>query len=203
MIVTGHPPAGAPTPADPVDQRVDALYATFAHDRDPMLVQQALDEIEAAGTDLGMGDPTARRQSLARWLRFLAQLDRFLDPAWKQEDRPVHGVAPPTPHGPVFPSGDVDPSTIPHPAVRAAYERALRQSREREREYRVQFELRRLDDRAMHLVALLLRGTYPDPMDEQELDDLLAASPAEGSRKARVRALLPARGSDRPPGGGP
>ena len=105
---------------------------------------------------------------------------------------PVKGTPPPVTHGIVYSSGEVDPSTIPDPAVRAEYERALKASKEYETWYDVQFQLRQIDERAMRFVERLLAERYTESLaDRQEFDQLLAASSVSEARKDRLRALIP------------
>ena len=116
---------------------------------------------------------------------------------WNPEDLPVQGVAPPFSHGPVYGSGEVDPATIPDPKVRAEYERKLEASKDYEKWYDVQFQLRRMDERAMRFVELLLAERFTSSDEaRQELEELLAASPLNESRKERLRALIPIQHPD-------
>lgn len=182
---------------DVTDKRVAEKFAAFEKEQDPTLVYEALDLIEAAERKASAGDTAERKQALSQRLRFFAALDRNIDPHWDAEDVPVRGATPPLTHGIVYSSGEVDPSTIPDPAARAEYERALKASKEYERWYDVQFQLRRLDERAMRFVELSLAAIYTNSEeDRQEFEEILAASPVNELRQQRLRDLLPKRAKD-------
>ena len=174
---------------DITDKHVAEKFAAFEKEQDPALVYQALDAVKAAERDARAEDAEARRQAVSRWLGFMAALDRVIDPRWDVKDVPVKGVAPPLTHGMVYGTGEVDPATIPDPAVRAEYEQALKASKDYEKWYGVQFQLRRIDERAMRFVELLLAEKYTSSAQgRHELEELLAASPVNDLRKERLRA---------------
>ena len=174
---------------DLTDKQVAEKFAAFEKNQDPAPVHEALNLIEAAERDVPVDDTAARKQAFSRRLRFFAALDRNIDPKWDPKNVPVKGATPPLTHGIVYPSGEVDPATIPDPAVRAEYERALKASKDYEKWYDVQFQLRRIEERAMRFVELLLAEKYTNSEgDRQELEELLAASPVNDLRKERLRA---------------
>ncbi len=75
--------------------------------------------------------------------------------------------------------------------MRAEYERTLKASKDYEKWYDVQFQLRRIDERAMRFVELLLAEKFAaSPADRQEFEELLAASTVSDARKERLHALL-------------
>jgi hypothetical protein len=171
------------------DKRVVEKLAAFDKEGGILRWYEAFETIEAAERDVPAGDVAARKRAVSHWLSFLAALDRNIDPTWNPKDVPVKGVAPPLPHGVVYPSGEVDPLTIPDPVARAEYERALKASKEYAKWYDVQFQLRRIEERAMRFVELLLAEKYTNSAeDRQELEELLAASPVNDLRKERLRA---------------
>jgi len=173
-------------------RRVAEKFDAFEKVQDPTLVYEALEMIEAADRDVMTWDATSWKQAISRRLHFLAGLDRIIDPQWDAEDKPVHGTTPPPTQGIVFGSGEVDPATIPDPAVRAEYERALKESKDYAKYYDVQFQLRRIDGRAMRFVeSLLAEGFTASLPDRQVFEELLAASPVTVARKERLWALLP------------
>jgi hypothetical protein len=179
---------------DPIESQINERFAVFAPEGgDTTPLYEALAILEAAERETPPGDPAARRQAIARRLRFLAALDRYLDPRFDPADKPVVGAPPPPGYsGVVYPSGEVDPAAIADPAARAEYERARRQSQAYARWYDVQDQLRRIDERATHFLELLLRERYTDaPADRAEFEALLAASPLDETRRETVRALLP------------
>lgn len=175
-----------------IDQRVAENFTEFEKEQDPTRVHEALDMIEAAERGMPVGDAAARRRAVSRRLRFIAALDRNIDPMWDQKDAPVMGVPPPPSHqGMVYGSGEVDPATIPDPKVRAQYVQALKANKEENRRYFAQLQLRRIDERTMRFFGLLLADRYTNSEgDRQEFEELLAASPVNELRKKRLRALV-------------
>src|SRR5271165_567342 len=133
---------------DSIDQRVTEKFAEFEKKRDPSLIYEALDSIEAAESGMPVGDAAARKLAVSRRLHFFAALDRNIDPTWDPKKVPVQGVPPPLSHGMVYGSGEVDPATIPDPEVRAQYVRALKANKDDNQRYFVQLQLRRIDERA-------------------------------------------------------
>ena len=180
---------------DSIDQRVTEKFAEFEKKRDPSLIYEALDSIEAAESGMPVGDAAARKLAVSRRLHFFAALDRNIDPTWDPKKVPVQGVPPPLSHGMVYGSGEVDPATIPDPEVRAQYVRALKANKDDNQRYFVQLQLRRIDERAMRFVERLLADRYTNSEgDNQEFEELLAASPVNEMRKERLRALMPKPG---------
>jgi len=96
-------------------------------------------------------DPKIRAQirtnSLALWLHLLHTLDHFLDPHFNPKDFPEKLVQPPpTLEGVVYPPG-ADPALIGDSKERAEYEKAIAANRAKANRYRLQINLRRLDER--------------------------------------------------------
>jgi hypothetical protein len=177
---------------DITDEQVAAKFRAFEREHDPVLVHEALEIVEAAARDVAVEDRPACAVQLARWLRFLAALDGQMDPEWDSRDVPAKGAPLPAEHGVVYPSGEVDPATIPDPVARDEYERALKASKAKEERYRVQFQLRRIDERAMHAVGRLLERCHMHlPPDRQEFERQLAASTLSDATRERLRDLMP------------
>ena len=176
---------------DTTDSRVAQKLGEFEQQQDPTLLHEALDLIEAAERDMPTGDRAKRREALARRLRFIAMLDRSIDPAWDIEKKPMQGAPPPSSHGAVFPSGEVDPATIPDPAERGEYEAALQASKAYAKWYDVQFQLRGIDERAMRFTEHFVGERFGDsPADRQELEELLEESLLAEERRERLRRTL-------------
>jgi hypothetical protein len=171
---------------DLVNKKVEEQFVAFGKEHDPASVQVALDLIETAERNIPVGDETARNQALARRLHFISALDRNIDPKWDPKKLPVKGTAPPTPHGKIYPSGEVDLSAIPDPAVRAEYERALKASKDYERWYDVQYQLRRIDERAMSFAERFVAEKYL-PADRPQLERILSESQISDARKKRLQ----------------
>lgn len=180
---------------DSIDQRVAEKFTEFEKTWDPAFVYQALDSIEAAESNMPVGDAAARKLAVSRRLGFFAALDRNIDPTWDPKNVPVLGVPAPLSHGMVYSSGEVDPSTIADPAARTEYEKALKANKDENQRYSVQLQLRRIDERAMRFTERLLADRYTNSEeDRQEFEELLAASPVNEVRKERLRALMPKAG---------
>ena len=164
----------------------------FTAEQDVTRIYEVLDALEAAERDLPPSDAT-RRLAIERRLYFLAALDDHIDPRWDGARRPPVAAPPPPSHqGPVYPTGQVDPSDIADPAERAEYERAVAVSKAYARWYDTQSQLRRIDERATRFLELLLREQYRDTAAERdEFEALLAASPLDEARRQAVRALFP------------
>jgi len=175
---------------DFTDQRVAEKFASFEKKQDVELVYQALDMVEGAERDAPAADAGAGEPVIAHRLRFLAALDRNIDPHWDPKNLPVHGVPLPSEHRVVFPSGEVDPATIPDPVQRAEYVKALKANRDYASHYDVQFQLRRIDERATRDLQRLIAEKYAGSERRQQFEDLLAASPVSESRKERLRAFM-------------
>ena len=183
------------TPMDSIDQQVSAKFTQFENEHDATRVQEALDAIEAAERNMPVGDTAARKQAIARRLRFFAALDRNIDSTWDPRKVPTRGVPPPSPRGKVYPSGEVDPASISDPEVRTQYVEALKANKAENLRYSIQDQLRRIDERAMRFLAQMLTDRYTSSeRDRRELEELLEASPASELRKESLRALMPRAG---------
>jgi hypothetical protein len=177
------------------DKRVAEEFARFEKEQDATPAYRALEAVETAVRGLPAGDATAVQRAMSYWLHFFGALDRAIDPQWDVRGAPVCVVAPPTTHRMVYPSGDVDPLSIPDPVARAQYEQALKASEDYRKWYSAQFQLRRIEERAMRSVGLLLAARYAGSEEyKQELEGFLAGSPVGDLRKERIRALMPKPG---------
>ena len=175
---------------DITDKQVAEKFGAFEKERQPALVQEALETIEASLKDVPFVDKSARKLGLTHWLRFFEALDRNVDAQWNPKDLPAKGVPPPSSYrGVVYPSGEVDPSLITDPAERARYLQALKDSKDNEERFNIQLQLRRIDERAMANVEKLLAETYTASADQQELEKLLGESQLTNERKERLRQL--------------
>lgn len=171
---------------DATDEQIEEKFASFSREQDSRWIYEALEILEANERILPFGDKAGRQRAIARRLRFFAHLDRLIDPDWDAGKLPPQGVPPPISNVPVFSSGEIDPADIPDAEMRARYERSLRDNKDELRRYSVQDELRRLDADAMLFTDRLIVDAG---LSREELDDLLAASTANESRKERLRNL--------------
>jgi hypothetical protein len=178
------------------DTELAEKFAAFEKEQDPALVYEALEIIEAVGRHAQADDAAAFKESVSLWLGFFAALDRYIDLKWDVKVKPVRGAKLPPIHGVVYPSGEVDPLTIPDPVARAQYEQGLKASHDYEQWWTVQHQLRRIDEGALGDLKSLLDNRYANSsVDRTELEELLATSPLNDARKAQLRALMPAASS--------
>src|SRR5687767_6098912 len=115
------------------DEKLTEKLTAFDKEHEPALMYEAVELIETAGRNIATGDEAAFMNTISLWLRFLAGLDRSIDPAFDPGAVPVKGATPPPTHGVVHPSGEVDPLTISDPVARAEYEQALKASKDYEK----------------------------------------------------------------------
>jgi hypothetical protein len=140
-------------------------------------------------------DPKARAQSradcLSLWLHLLHMLDRFLDPDFNPKDFPEKLVQPPpTSGGIVYPPG-ADPVLIDDPKARAGYEKAIAANRAKADHYRLQINLRRLDERIPPRTEAFIRNSYTSaPGDQAELRTAIDAIIKDRQRKVDLLKLL-------------
>jgi hypothetical protein len=181
-----------PSGMDTTDKAVSEKFEAFAKQQDPARIYEALEIVETAERDIPARDVAENKKALARWLSFFAGLDRSIDPHWDPNRLPVKGAPLPPDHGVVFPSGEVDPSTIPDPVERATYIEVLRTNKDYARRYSIQLQVRRIDERATRDFERLIAEKYATPeAARQEFEQVLAASPLSESRKKRLRGLMP------------
>jgi len=166
-------------------------FAAFAEKQDLTLVHEALELVEAVERDVPLGDSAARQAALSLRLTFMAELERNIDPKWDSSKTPVRGATPPTTMaGIVYATGEVDPSTIVNPDERAKYERELKASKDYERWYHLQYDLRRIDEQSIRFMEVWLAQHYRNfEADRRELDQVIETSRLSEVRKEQMRTL--------------
>lgn len=174
---------------DSIIEQIDQTFAAFEKEQNPALLYRILDSMEAAESQIAMGDVAARNLAVARRLHFFLLLDSYMDPLWNPNDVPARGVPPPLSHGVIFSSGEVDPESIPDPEMREQYVQALKASKDAFRWYGIQAQLRRIDERAMLFFKQLLYDRYQNLQDDREFEELLVTSKISAVRRQRLRAL--------------
>jgi hypothetical protein len=145
-------------------------FEDYDRTQDSSHVSAALERVAAASYAASAGQ-LDRMPVLDAWLWFLIELDRRIEPDWDPADVPPHGVAPPAEHGPVFPSGEVDPDTIADPAERASYVARLQAARAAVAHHTAQAALRQIGRQALPLFADFIEATTA----HAELEHRLAA----------------------------
>lgn len=119
-------------------------------------------------------DPKLRAQlrmdCLFLWLYLLQLLDRFLDPGFNPNDVPEKLVQPPPIPGGVVLRPGADPALIDDPKARAEYEKAIAANRAKAEQYRLQINLRRLDEQITLRAEAFIRNSYTfAPSDREEV----------------------------------
>jgi hypothetical protein len=174
-----------------IENQVTEKFDTFENEHNPTSIYEAMEIIETAQRNISRWDDAERNHALAHWLLFLARLDKLIDPQWDPDQPPVRGTKPPPTQGVVFSSGEVDPETISDPDQRAEYVRLLKKSKEDARLWDIQFQLRRIEERAMYSIETLLTQRFStSPASRQAGEELLAASTVTDARRQQLRALL-------------
>jgi hypothetical protein len=132
-----------------------------------------------------------RAEVLRLWLRMLSLLDQTIDPHFDPKDVPSRVVQPPpTKGGVVFPPG-VEPERIDDPAARAQYEKAIAANQAKIDHYRLQVELRRLDERITPRAERFIHDSYTsDPRDLAELRVAIDQSVTNPTRKTALSKLV-------------
>jgi len=140
-------------------------------------------------------DPKARallrRKSLEMWLGLVEILDRFLDPNFDPKDVPEMTVQPPPGRdGVALPPG-ADPAKIDDPRARADYDKAIAANRANAERYRLQSDLRRVNERVTQLADAFIRSSYTSTKrDQEELRATIDKTIKNPTRKAELQRLL-------------
>lgn len=140
-------------------------------------------------------DPKSRTQlrtnALSLWLHLLQLLDRFLDSKFNPDDVPELLVEPPPMSGGVVLRPGADPALIDDPKARADYENAIAANRAKADRYRLQIDLRRLEERISPRAEAFIRNAYTSvPGDQEALKTAIDRIMQNPQRKARLLKLL-------------
>jgi len=137
-----------------------------------------------------------RSDSLNLWLDLVRIIDRHLDPEFKADDVPQKLVQPPpTSDGTVYAPG-ADPALIDDPQARAEYEKARADNQAKTIKYRMQTQLRRLNERIPPRAEEFIRNSFTSSADDQS--ELKTAIDAKIENEPRKTALLKLLASSRP-----
>jgi len=128
-----------------------------------------------------------RVDCLYLWLYLLQLLDRFLDPGFNPNDVPEKLIQPPpTTEGVVYPPG-ANPALIDDPQARAEYEEAIAANRAKAEQYRLQINLRRLDEQITPRAEAFIRNSYTfTPSDRQEVKTAILQKIKNPQRQERL-----------------
>jgi hypothetical protein len=128
-----------------------------------------------------------RETVLSLWLQFLQILDRFLDSKFNPHDVPNKLIQPPpTTGGVVYPPG-ADPALIDDPQTRSEYEQAIAANRAKAEYYRLQINLRRLDEQITSRAEAFIRNSYTfTPSDREEAKAAILKTIKNPQRQERL-----------------
>lgn len=136
-------------------------------------------------------DPQIRAQLrtkvLSLWLHLIHLVDRFSDPGFNPTDVPTLGIQPPpTTGGIVYPPG-ADPALIDDPQARSEYEKAIATNRAKAERYRLQINLRRLDEQITSRAEAFIRNSYTfTPSDREEAKAAILKTIKNPQRQERL-----------------
>ena len=109
-----------------------------------------------------------RSDCLTLWLNLVQIIDRRLDPKFDPEDVPEKLIQPPPlADGSVLRPG-ADPAKIDDPNLRAEYEKAIAENRAKSANYRIQIQLRRLNESIPPRAAEFIENSYTASDDDQK-----------------------------------
>lgn len=132
-----------------------------------------------------------RAKTLLLWLHLLEVLDDSLDPNFDPSAVPEKLVQPPeSPDGEILRPG-ASPDRIADPIARAEYEKAIEANRAKQRKYRIQLQLHRLDGQLGSQAESFVLSAYSStPSDQKELSAAINEVIKHPARKARLLKLL-------------
>ena len=132
-----------------------------------------------------------RAKSLRLWLHLLDLLDRSLDPNFDPSDVPEKLVQPPpSPDGEVLRPG-ADPARIADPQARGEYEKAIAANRAKNKNYRIQLQLHRLNEQLTAQAETFIRNSYSSAIgDQKELSAAIDEVVKHPARKTQLAKLL-------------
>jgi len=132
-----------------------------------------------------------RADSLSLWLTLIQILDKNLQPDFNPENTPDLIAQPsPLPDGTVLRPG-TDPAKINDPKVKADYEKAIAENREKQENYRMQTQLRRLNEQIPPKAETFIRNFYTsDEADREELKNAIDGIIQKPERKEELLNLL-------------
>lgn len=138
-----------------------------------------------------------RAHCLATWLQILQIIDSNLQPNFDQRDVPPKSVQPPpTSSGVVYPPGAA-PAVIDDPKARAEYEKAVKENREKQENYRLQIYFKRLNEDISPVAEDFIRNSYVRVQnDRDEVKAAVEKTITDQTRKDRLISILLPAGAD-------
>lgn len=161
--------------------------------RDPSVLDSVADDLQqfVAGLET---KPDERRhlrgQVLETWLELLTVIDANLDPTFDEDDVPTDKAMPPRVGNTQFPPG-VDPSLISDVDARREYERDIAANEQKAVRYRLQYKLRRLDERVPQALESFVLDAYTtSTADKLELEEAIRDTIPNQRRAERLHRRL-------------
>jgi hypothetical protein len=176
-------------------KQAQELIKAFETEKEPERLNEASMSLENVNLAQEY-DLTSRHQlraeCLALHLTLLQILDKYIDPKFNPDDVPSTVVQPHLSDGRVLRPG-VDPAKISDPQDRAEYEKAIAENRAKARNYSLQTELRRLNERIPPRAEEFIRNSYTSSADDQkELKTAIDEKIENEARRAELSKLLTA-----------
>ncbi len=176
---------------DPIEKNISDVFAAFRREDDPDLLYVALNEVEDVQRYAKPEDRNACRRGISLLLIFMAALDQHIDPKWNPKNVPLTRVPPPEPYISTTLDGEIDPAEITDPGLRARYEQQLRTNREEVKRYRIQSQLRSLEERAIDDLKLFAERCFTgSSADRRDFQALLDTASLSDARKRSVRKAV-------------
>lgn len=175
-------------------QEAEVYMRKFESEMEPERLREAYDAL----VDINLAqehDPKdrvrIRSRSLSLWLFLIQTIDRFWDPNFDPNDVPETLVQPPaTAGGIVYPPG-ADPAVIEDPKARAQYEQEITANRAKADRYRLQVELRRINERISEGCQIFVHRSYTSSSgDKTELRTNIEKIIKEPHRRASLLKTL-------------
>lgn len=136
---------------------------------------------------------TARRKGTERWFHAWQRLEKAIDEDWDSNDVPEENVSPPKGIGiPGIPG--MPPEMIKDPVLRAEYEKAIAENREKIKIRNEQIKLRSIRKTYFRVVEKYLVSTYSiPPYDNTELSTLLNTGVVNEKTKKQLLKTIEAK----------
>ncbi len=162
----------------------------FEVEREPERLRagyMALENVELAQEASPESRKALRATVLSLWLDLLHILECTLDPAFNPDDLPENAVQPPPGAGGVLYPPGADPALIEDAMARAEYEKAIAANRTKADQYRLQINLRRLDERITPRAEAFIRHAYTcHPDHRREVKAAILKTIRDAKRQASL-----------------
>ncbi len=174
-------------------QAARAVLLQYEKTRNLELLRQAGEKLEGVDLFAVAGSEKraeARMQTATAWMAILSRIDAARDPRFNPDDPPVTRVAPPkVPGGPAYLPG-VDPKQVRDPKVRAEYERAIEENRQKAEIAQRHWELEAIDTEVTEGTMRFLKRFYTSaPTDQRELRSLMERTGLSARRCKAIDAI--------------